>query len=543
MKRSYLDGGGSRGDDRISELPDEIIHDILDRLRSPETAAKSTSLSRRWMHIWRSYPILEFDYHPSEYYHSSEKLQSFVAAVSRKFSSSQLIRIKAVRVYSECHDFMGVVLNLIVNREPEEIVLKGDSNKRYQLLPAQLNNNSNLRILYVYACNFWEFPADNHLDIMTSNLRVLSLHTLNIDEQLVNAMIAGAPLLEELSLSFLYPKIKRLYICNNPNLKILEICHCHGQEFIQISETKSLEVLSIDQSLISSDADISPLQFPSLKSLDIRAYQLSDDFINNVIANSPSLESLRIYYIRKADELEIRSQTLQKLTLNCSGTHVPQMRLHIDAPRLKDVCYYSGDEHPLPAIIHPANLQEAQLCIFRVSLGYNCGLTMDCFIELRDCLAKLRQQFQSVQLSFGYFYPAYEAVFDLEQVEDGSPVPMIEHVEFQIDDLSSFHAKYILMDVLFWSCRPKYLCVKHGEKSHWLMAKFFIDNRNSVDGCKSGCKCWRHQLKDVKIVKRKKGGSDEQLSEISNYLDWPCTEYKRDWLRNWFRVWFKLIWH
>ncbi|CAN1746417.1 Putative F-box/FBD/LRR-repeat protein At3g49030 [Linum perenne] len=126
MKLSYLDGGRSTEDDRISELPDEIIHDILERLRSPKIAAPSTSLSRRWVHIWRSYPVLEFDYqqHPSEYYHSSEKLQSFVASVSRKLSSSQHNHIKAVRVSSECNDFMGAVLNLIVNREPEEIVVK-----------------------------------------------------------------------------------------------------------------------------------------------------------------------------------------------------------------------------------------------------------------------------------------------------------------------------------------------------------------------------------------------------------------------------------
>ncbi|CAN1173757.1 hypothetical protein LINPERPRIM_LOCUS9465 [Linum perenne] len=384
--------------------------------------------------------------------------------------------------------------------------------------------------------------------MMMGNLRVLCLDILSIDEQLVNAIIAGAPLLEELSLKSLYSEIKRLHICNNPNLKILDLGNCHVEEFIKISETKSLEVLSIYDSLISSDHDITPFLFSSLKSLEItayrsqknRAYKLTDEVINNLIKNSPSLESLRLYYCRKV-ELEIRSQTLQRLTLNCAHTQVPQMRLHIDAPRLAEVHYYSGykhysgDKHPLPAIIRSANLQEAQLCKFTVDLSYNSGIPMDRFIQLRDCLAKLKQQFPFVQLVFGYFYPDYEAIFDLEQVEDGSPVPMIERVEFQLDDLLRFHAKYVLMDALFWSCHPEYLCVKHGKESHWYMAKFFIDNRNSYKCCKSGCKCWRHQLKDVKIVKKEEDRGDEQLSEISNYLDMPCTKEKQ--------VLFKLIWH
>ncbi|CAN1754162.1 hypothetical protein LINPERHAP1_LOCUS5407 [Linum perenne] len=99
MKRAYLGGVRSREDDRISELPDEIIHDILERLQSPMEVAKSTLLSRRWIHIWRSYPILEF--HGPHDYSYSEKLLLFVAAAAKKLSSSdEHNHIKAVRISS-----------------------------------------------------------------------------------------------------------------------------------------------------------------------------------------------------------------------------------------------------------------------------------------------------------------------------------------------------------------------------------------------------------------------------------------------------------
>ncbi|CAN1754167.1 F-box/FBD/LRR-repeat protein At5g53840 [Linum perenne] len=99
MKEAYHGGGGRRSseDDRISELPDEILHEILKRLQSPMEAAKSSLLSRRYIHIWRSYPILEF-HCPEDYY--SRKLRLFVAAAAKRLSSSGHNRIIALRISS-----------------------------------------------------------------------------------------------------------------------------------------------------------------------------------------------------------------------------------------------------------------------------------------------------------------------------------------------------------------------------------------------------------------------------------------------------------
>ncbi|CAL1397838.1 unnamed protein product [Linum trigynum] len=52
--------GGEGGEDRISQLPEEIIHSILNRLKSPEEAAGTSVLSRRWLQLWRRYPFFEF---------------------------------------------------------------------------------------------------------------------------------------------------------------------------------------------------------------------------------------------------------------------------------------------------------------------------------------------------------------------------------------------------------------------------------------------------------------------------------------------------
>ncbi|KAJ1275963.1 hypothetical protein BS78_05G177100 [Paspalum vaginatum] len=46
------------GEDRISGLPDELLHGILLRLGSTRAAVRTSVLSRRWRHVWASLPEL-----------------------------------------------------------------------------------------------------------------------------------------------------------------------------------------------------------------------------------------------------------------------------------------------------------------------------------------------------------------------------------------------------------------------------------------------------------------------------------------------------
>ncbi|CAL4898185.1 unnamed protein product [Urochloa decumbens] len=50
--------GGSGGEDLISGLPDDVLHDILVRLGCARAAARTSVLSRRWRPVWKHMPEL-----------------------------------------------------------------------------------------------------------------------------------------------------------------------------------------------------------------------------------------------------------------------------------------------------------------------------------------------------------------------------------------------------------------------------------------------------------------------------------------------------
>lgn len=59
------DEGTEDGEDRISELPDVLLHHILSYLTT-EDAIRTGVLSKRWRYVWTLAPNLEFAYshHP-----------------------------------------------------------------------------------------------------------------------------------------------------------------------------------------------------------------------------------------------------------------------------------------------------------------------------------------------------------------------------------------------------------------------------------------------------------------------------------------------
>ncbi|KAJ4828907.1 hypothetical protein Tsubulata_043909 [Turnera subulata] len=74
--KKELDRGAKRNaEDRISSLPDDIIHYILSFLEDTKFAAKTCVLSKRWKNLWTSLPDLRFN---TAYYKTTRSFRKFL---------------------------------------------------------------------------------------------------------------------------------------------------------------------------------------------------------------------------------------------------------------------------------------------------------------------------------------------------------------------------------------------------------------------------------------------------------------------------------
>nr|XP_043625413.1 F-box/FBD/LRR-repeat protein At1g16930-like [Erigeron canadensis] len=81
----------AEGDDRLSSLPDELIHKILSFV-SIKHSIRVSALSSRWRYIWTSLPYLSFS---TEYFHTLSDFSKFVTQVlTRRGNQSEVYSVK-----------------------------------------------------------------------------------------------------------------------------------------------------------------------------------------------------------------------------------------------------------------------------------------------------------------------------------------------------------------------------------------------------------------------------------------------------------------
>ncbi|CAI0377619.1 unnamed protein product [Linum tenue] len=335
-------GDGEEEVDRISHLPDEVVHEILALLRSPKEAAKASILSQRWFKLWRSYPILEF--HDTQF-ESTQSVKRFVDAAKEKFSrrsGDTLISMKAVRIKFNgekkwpveiCSALLDDMLELAANRSPppQEINITAvfdinsdrvpnfDGSGTYSiprglLLPKPCHQ-FRLEALNLVNCNFDQFK-DINIDVnnvhrnpfvsIGNPLSVLSLWEVRFPDggdRILNSIIAGgASCLWCLHL-FHIVGIRRLQVRNLPNLKFLLIAQFPVED-LEITGVPFMEDLHISNAPLGGDFLVSSM--PNLKGLSIhRACKLTEQKFDELISNSPSLESLSLGGLNKVQNLKI----------------------------------------------------------------------------------------------------------------------------------------------------------------------------------------------------------------------------------------------
>ncbi|CAN1266993.1 F-box/LRR-repeat protein 25 [Linum perenne] len=379
--------------DRISELPEGIIHGILARLESHESAARTSILSKRWLRLWSTFPVVEFkgDY----------GFQSFAAATSKRL----LAAVPPLPLDS---------FNIDLQLEPDFEQLRQCLNQlldggRSSPIKVVVENNKDISASHVggmlLTCHRTKFLDLKGFDLSRlhsfktclDNLQELSLEHIQVSRQSFPSCLANAPRLEKLKLKYIIG-IDSLDISasNFPSLVSLEFVGFFPYlQQLQLSSDTLLQTLRF----VGRCKFLKLVSAPNVKTVHLSPL---DEFgcseLEKLISKFPSLESLyfNAMYISGKFKLRVSSPTLRELTFK---QLVSKMEFEIDTPNLETLTIDTTtlDINSTVINVHPS-------CRFVFDCAITSRITTSWFIKLNKCLAALATRFPQLVFKLDITY-------------------------------------------------------------------------------------------------------------------------------------------
>ncbi|CAN0892386.1 F-box/FBD/LRR-repeat protein At5g53840 [Linum grandiflorum] len=499
--------------DRISKLPDEVIHEILACLRSSKKSAKLAVLSKRWNHLWRSYPVFDFYHREWPIAMEEENLKTFLTAAGTKFSNLQHAAAVRIELSEKCEssDLLDKLFGFVAKVTQEVFFTSCD---RFIILPRGLFEDDRFRSLKVVKLQKVCFPSGSSVRFGAS-LQVLSLkyvdfaHDDNEGDGILNSMIQSASCLETLTLSFIYG-IRRFHI--QDCLRFLEILHVG-----YLSEEQLHGMVTPNNN--------------SVKVLHIAcAGKMTNEALNKFISKFSRLESLELISLPRTPRVKINvinHKFLRVIWMDMECLVRPAV-IEIDAPWLSKLVLDIGghnDRFPDMILINKAASEPVVQVLVRCRLFFEI-----CWHELKRLFAtlslfQLTLEFVTAQVA------KWKIASSTSDGDDESPIATIDHVKFP-PDLLRLCDGVAFLNNLFRSCHPK--MISFAEISDEVAAQQnvllqtiweYIDRSRTAAG-----KRWNnHQLKCAKMMERviNDDGIEEDIeTDLVSFLDNP----KRCWI-------------
>ncbi|GKU92473.1 hypothetical protein SLEP1_g6193 [Rubroshorea leprosula] len=309
--------------DRISELPECIVHDILSYLPI-EDVVQTTILSKRWYSMNKNYPVLCFDF------------DYFIKNLKEKFAEGGSDFRKALKthrkhVYKSLHRFSRkkdadcpLLENLTLdscegfNRVYIHNLLRLHSVDFYEtcytpVVKVKIGSQS-IQNVSITASSLARDWVKINIDAC-DHLKFLLLRCEGLEQKKFHSLIAKLPLLEELyifncqqlrAIKISSPRIKTLVVWPDSNdtcLNTIEIAAPRLENFIFISERER------ENPCVIKVADCCV----GLKTLMLRCEVITDKMFHKLISKWHLLESLWIFGCNKLRRIKILSPQLKRL--------------------------------------------------------------------------------------------------------------------------------------------------------------------------------------------------------------------------------------
>ncbi|KAL4583743.1 hypothetical protein LXL04_008326 [Taraxacum kok-saghyz] len=492
--------------DRISELPEPIIHHILSLLNCPRDVARVTALSKKWKTIWDSFFFFQFD---EKRFNSSkkdggEKFMNFVdTSLLTKLIPMDTIhkfKISLSQTNTKLNLSMYRWLNSAINKNVKELEIHiEEKKKRLYKLPNFILTANTLTSLRLYGCTF-----DNEANIDLQNLKQLSIKKSYVNTDVIQSFIRGCPLVEDLRLVHC-TGIGCLHISTLVKLTKVELHECHGLVLVNIELSSLLSFIYIGKK--SWECKINLVGCENLKYLTLKDPNLTDEVFQDLMTKFCNLEKITLRECDNLERVTILSIKLKELVMiRCKNIE----EANIDAPNLS-VLEYSGEKIPFSSI-NIGGLHEVKLHLHKRKKGFIL------FKELLIFLSKFKKNGGwKMVISSNKNVTIHEKLGNVQHLKsDDLKLELIK---------TPFKLKEYVSNLLRMS-RPKTLSLVSSSSSEFLkFVKEKIMSREKNPKCCTyySKKCWLHYIKDVKMVVfegGESGGTSQNLQQTTFRFIW-----------------------
>ncbi|KAK2995543.1 hypothetical protein RJ640_014940 [Escallonia rubra] len=477
--------------DRISQLPEPIMHHILSFLSGKE-AAQTSAVSKTWLSAWSTNPVLDLDQTYFEENPNIERRQKFM-----KFLRDTMIRYREQKpmikrlflrvnfVDSNLVSLADEWIGLALENHVEELDLFIRT-WPYRALPQAIFKASRLTELRLRECKLEHIGGSGA--IKCHALRILHLLNVNADIWAIQSLISSCPLIQELCIKYCQGW-ENIQIGNLHDLKILEVSTYDDQIFdVSAPSLESFKYQSGKTALCAPELS-SIRTSHNLKELVLNYVTITDSFFEDLILEFPFLEVLSLLLCKGLKRIHVSSRTLKHVTVSSFEwlTEVALAEAKFDTPNLLSISY--SDNH----IRSLSFTYDQGQWVADISIICDERVMGTCFPNLGDFLTKLNR-FE--------LWPSIMSKSNRFVAPDLEAIPPPRHQVRNLD-LRVYTSRHEFVDAMLWCCFPRTLTFNLKYCSPREFVKFLYDEL--MERGKRGCcvsrpvKCWRHYLKGVSM--------------------------------------------
>ncbi|KAK2654061.1 hypothetical protein Ddye_013917 [Dipteronia dyeriana] len=357
--------------DRISELPDPILHHILSFLPLKQVAWTCV-LSKKWEKTWRTYPVFKIDESTLCQYEWREperrvKLLNYLEQTLRNHHIKGSMSMEKFSIETKL--FGDIETKLFGDKEyvsfVDRCICYAIENNVKKLKLGILSKIWYEHEFGLRRASWYDLPpivlCSNSIEVLKlrgcklelSNVKLPSLRRLHLLEvysnsRVINNLLVWCPLIEDIVISncsgiaslelFGLERLNDIMIANNKELKLVDM------EKLNVSSLSVVQSSSIVQSL----SFVQPLTIlfvinvtfcTNLKNLRFVEAYIKDEWLCKLISELTLLECLELRLCNKLKSVKISSTSLKTFSIfRCTNV----VKLEIDTHKLTHFTYDGG---------------------------------------------------------------------------------------------------------------------------------------------------------------------------------------------------------